>query len=184
MKAKLLVGMMCLSVFGVLFASRPAVRLAPQPTSHFAPQQEDKPRRQSKEEVKLIHSDVLYKNQRDPRADVLVGHVKLFHDGMYLDCDSARFYKEENTFNAYGHVKMVQGDTLTLTSDTLLYNGPMMQAHAMGNAVLTHRKTRLAVRRNRRPRKERIARHQRTHRTICTRQRTKPPHRVFLHHAR
>lgn len=92
-----------------------------------------------------MHSDVLYKNHRDIRADVLVGHVKLFHDGMYLDCDSARFYKDDNTFNAYGHVRMVQGDTLTLTSDTLLYNGPMMQAHAQGHAVLTHRKTKLVT---------------------------------------
>lgn len=79
----------------------------------------------------------------DIRADVLVGHVKLYHDGMYLDCDSARFYRDDNTFNAYGHVKMLQGDTLSLVSDTLLYNGPMMQAHAQGNAVLTHRQTKL-----------------------------------------
>lgn len=126
---KLLIGCMCLSTVCMLFASRP----------------DDRPRKASSEEVKLIHSDVLYKNYQDVRADVLVGHVKLYHDGMYLDCDSARFYKDDNTFNAYGHVKMVQGDTLTLTSDTLLYNGPMMQAHAQGHAVLTHRKTRLVT---------------------------------------
>ena len=120
---------MCLSAFCMLFASRP----------------DDKPRRKSSEEVKLIHSDVLYKNYQDVRADVLVGHVKLYHDGMYLDCDSARFYKEDNTFKAYGHVKMVQGDTLTLTSDTLEYDGPMMQAHAQGHAVLIHRKTKLVT---------------------------------------
>ena len=126
---RLLIGTLCLSVFCVLWASRP----------------DDRPRKKSSEEVKLIHSDVLYKNYRDVRADVLVGHVKLYHDGMYLDCDSARYYKDDNTFNAYGHVKMIQGDTLTLTSDTLLYNGPMMQAHAQGNAVLTHKKTKLTT---------------------------------------
>ena len=111
----------------------------------FASVPDGTPRKKSKEEVKLLHSDVLYKNQRDVRADVLVGHVKLFHDGMYLDCDSARYYKDENSFEAYGHVKMIQGDTLTLTSDTLLYDGPMMQAHAKGRAVLTHRQTRLTT---------------------------------------
>ncbi len=128
-REKWLIGTMCLSAFCMLFASRP----------------DDKPRRKSSEEVKLIHSDVLYKNYQDVRADVLVGHVKLYHDGMYLDCDSARFYKEDNTFKAYGHVKMVQGDTLTLTSDTLEYDGPMMQAHAQGHAVLIHRKTKLVT---------------------------------------
>ena len=111
----------------------------------FASVPDGTPRKKSKEEVKLLHSDVLYKNQRDVRADVLVGHVRLFHDGMYLDCDSARYYKDENSFEAYGHVKMIQGDTLTLTSDTLLYDGPMMQAHAKGRAVLTHRQTRLTT---------------------------------------
>lgn len=120
---------MCLSVFCMLFASNTP----------------DDKRKKSSEQVKLIHTDVLYKNASDVRADVLVGHVKLYHDGMYIDCDSARFYKDDNTFNAYGHVKMIQGDTLTLTSDTLLYNGPMMQAHAQGHAILTHRKTRLTT---------------------------------------
>lgn len=122
-------GVACLSAVCALFASVP----------------DDSPRQRSKEEVKLLHSDVLYKNSSDVRADVLVGHVKLYHDGMYLDCDSARYYKDENSFEAYGHVKMMQGDTLTLTSDTLVYDGPMMQAHAKGRAVLTHRKTRLTT---------------------------------------
>ena len=122
-------GALCVPVFCALWAAAP----------------DGKTRQPSAEEVKLIHSDVLYKNYQDVRADVLVGHVRLYHDGMYLDCDSARFYRDNNTFNAYGHVRMVQGDTLTLTSDTLLYNGPMLQAHAMGHAVLTHRKTRLTT---------------------------------------
>lgn len=128
-RVKMMAGAACLSAFCMLFASVP----------------DGTPHEKSKEEVKLLHSDVLYKNQRDVRADVLVGHVKLFHDGMYLDCDSARYYKDENSFEAYGHVKMIQGDTLTLTSDTLLYDGPMMQAHAKGRAVLTHRHTRLTT---------------------------------------
>ena len=128
-RVKMMAGAACLSAFCMLFASVP----------------DGTPRKKSKEEVKLLHSDVLYKNQRDVRADVLVGHVRLFHDVMYLDCDSARYYKDENSFEAYGHVKMIQGDTLTLTSDTLLYDGPMMQAHAKGRAVLTHRQTRLTT---------------------------------------
>lgn len=141
---RIIVGIMFLAVVGVLFAGAPRSSwFMPKAKENAVPSVPDDKKKKSSEEVKLIHSDVLYKNYMDPRADVLVGHVKLYHDGMYLDCDSARFYKDDNTFNAYGHVKMKQGDTLTLTSDTLLYNGPMMQAHAMGNAVLVHRKTKL-----------------------------------------
>lgn len=140
---KIIAGFVCMSVFGALFASAPSSLSGFSKSVAGVP--DDKQSRKSSEEIQLIHSDVLYKNHMDVRADVLVGHVKLYHDGMYLDCDSARFYKDDNTFNAYGHVKMIQGDTLTLTSDTLLYDGPMMQAHAIGNAVLKHRNTRLVT---------------------------------------
>ena len=119
---------MCLFAFGMIFAAiTPA----------------DKGEKKSDEQIHLIHSDILYKNWHDPRADILVGHVRLYHDGVFLDCDSARFYKEENSFDAYGNVKMVQGDTVTLTSDTLLYDGYEMKARARGNCVLIDKKTRL-----------------------------------------
>ncbi len=126
--SRLLVGIMCLFVFGMLFAS-----IAPA----------NKEGKKSDEQIHLIHSDILYKNWQDPRADILIGHVRLYHDGVFLDCDSARFYKEENSFDAFGHVKMVQGDTVTLTSDTLLYDGYEMKARARGNCVLIDKKTRL-----------------------------------------
>ena len=126
--SRLLIGILCLFAFGMLFAS-----IAPA----------DNNKKKSDEQIHLIHSDILYKNWQDPRADILVGHVKLYHDGVYLDCDSARFYKEENSFDAYGHVKMVQGDTVTLTGDTLMYDGFEMKARARGNCVLIDKNTRL-----------------------------------------
>ena len=101
--------------------------------------------RQTDSRIHLIHSDVLYKTPRDPRAEILVGHVKLSHEGVYLDCDSARFYREDNSFDAYGHVKMVQGDTLSLVSDSLFYDGFALQAHARGDVVLIHRKSKLTT---------------------------------------
>lgn len=95
--------------------------------------------------IHLIHSDLLYKTPKEGAAEILVGNVKLSHEGVYLDCDSARFYREDNSFDAYGHVKMVQGDTLSLTSDSLFYDGFGMQAHARGNVVLIHVKSRLTT---------------------------------------
>lgn len=126
--SRLLIGTMCLSFFGILLA---------QPLRVSKPVKDDK--------IHLLHSDVLYKNWQDPRADVLVGNVKFLHDGVYLDCDSARYYKDENSFDAFGHVKMVQGDTVTLTGDTLFYDGFEMKARARGNCVLIHNKTRLVT---------------------------------------
>ena len=35
--------------------------------------------------IEILHSDVLYKRASDSRADILVGNVKLKHEGAYLD---------------------------------------------------------------------------------------------------
>lgn len=105
---------------------------------------DDHPRRPTNDSrIHLIHSDVMYKNWNDPGAEVLVGNVKLNHEGVFLDCDSARFYREENRFDAYGRVVMIQGDTVKLTCDTLYYDGRDYMARAYGRVKLYHRDTRL-----------------------------------------
>ena len=82
----------------------------------------DEPRKPSKDRVYLIHSDVLYYDESIHRtAQFLVGNVKFLHDGVYMYCDSALFYESTNSFDAFGHVRMVQGDTLSLTGDVLYY---------------------------------------------------------------
>lgn len=93
----------------------------------------------------IINSDVLYKNYSDPRADVLVGNVKLSRDGAYLDCDSAKYYKVDGSFDAFGHVKYHQGDTLSMVCDTLLYDGMSRQMKARGKVVLNRRKSKLVT---------------------------------------
>ena len=93
---------------------------------------------QTDSRIHLIHTDLLYKTPRDGAAEILVGNVKLSHEGVYLDCDSARFYREDNSFDAYGHVKMVQGDTLSLTSDSLFYDGFGMSVFTFCIHFLSH----------------------------------------------
>ena len=94
--------------------------------------------------VVLLHTDELYYNQRiNPDAQILVGNVRFRHDGVILTCDSALYYEASNSFDAFGHVKMNQGDTLTLTSDVLYYDGFDQMAMARYNVILTHRESRL-----------------------------------------
>ena len=95
------------------------------------------------EKIEIIHSDVLFKRANDPRADVLVGHVKLKHEGAILDCDSARYYKDSNSFYAFGKVVLVQGDTLKLLCVTLDYYGDSRVAKARGRGKLYHKDRRL-----------------------------------------
>lgn len=102
------------------------------------------PRRQSDSRIHLLHSDELFYDQRkNPNAQILRGHVRFRHDGVILTCDSACYYEADNSFDAFGHVKMNQADTLTLTSKVLYYDGNDQMAQARHNVVLTHYKSKL-----------------------------------------
>lgn len=104
----------------------------------------EQPREQSKKKVILLHADNLtYDQYKNPGAQILTGDVQFEHDGVLMYCDSACFYEATNSFNAFGHVKMVQGDTLDLVSDVLLYNGFDQLARARHNVVLTHLESKL-----------------------------------------
>jgi lipopolysaccharide export system protein LptA len=83
-----------------------------------------------KSKVYLLHSDVLRKNKFStiPDAQVLTGSVEFRHDSVYMYCDSANFYDQENRFEAFDNVKMVQGDTLFLYGDYLDYDGNTQMA--------------------------------------------------------
>lgn len=56
-------------------------------------------------------------------AQRLLGNVRFKHKGAIMYCDSAYLYSANNSLDAFGKVRIVQGDTLTLNSDKLFYNG-------------------------------------------------------------
>ncbi len=97
------------------------------------------------ERVYLQHADQLRFDQYGmvPGAQIVNGNVAFLHKGARLTCDSAYFYQESNSFKAFGHVKMRQGDTLSLTSDYAFYDGDNQMAEARHNVVLKHRATKL-----------------------------------------
>lgn len=111
--------------------------------SRQAPKKKARPK--TNERVYLIHADRLRFDQFGPvpGAQVLNGNVAFRHQGAKLYCDSAYFYQESNSFRAFGHVRMYQGDTLSLFSDYAYYDGNDQMAEARYNVVLTHRKTKL-----------------------------------------
>ncbi len=102
------------------------------------------PRPRADGRVHLLHADELYYNQRVNReAQILVGNVRFRHDDVILTCDSALFFQADNTFDAFGHVRMNQADTLTLVSDVLYYDGTQQLAQARYNVVMSHHDSRL-----------------------------------------
>ena len=89
--------------------------------------------------IYLLHSDRLYHDtQIDAKAQILVGNVQFRHDEVLMYCDSALFYEASNSLDAFGNVRMVQGDTLSLAGDILYYNGSDKLAKVRNNVVLVH----------------------------------------------
>jgi lipopolysaccharide export system protein LptA len=58
-------------------------------------------------------------------------------DNATLTCDSAYFYLEKNSFEAFGHVHINQSDTINIYSDHLNYDGNSKLAILKGNVKLT-----------------------------------------------
>ena len=93
------------------------------------------------ERIQIHHADLLFRDVATTGdGQVLKGNVLLSHSGMRLSCDSAVFYEASNSFMAYGKVKFRQGDTLSLTGDSLYYDGTSQFARVFRNVVMKHRK--------------------------------------------
>lgn len=71
-----------------------------------------------------------------PGATLLIGNVKMTHDGIVLTSQQALFYKDKNFFKAIGNVFIKQGDTITQTSNYTDYDANSKQALSWGNVVL------------------------------------------------
>lgn len=71
-----------------------------------------------------------------PGATVLIGNVKMKHEGIDLTCQQALYYRKQNFFKAIGEVFIKQGDTITQTSDYADYDINSKQALSWGNVVL------------------------------------------------
>lgn len=94
----------------------------------------------SDKRVELLYADNLYHDEYEiPDAQRLSGNVAFRHGGMILKCDSAVYYQMGNSFEAFGHVRVTQGDTLSLTGQRMFYNGNESLCEVRENVVLKHR---------------------------------------------
>ena len=71
------------------------------------------------------------------------GQVHFRHKGADLYCDEAFLYSRENRLEALGNIRMLQGDTLTLKSNKLYYNGDTRMARAIDSVDLINNDSRL-----------------------------------------
>ena len=87
-----------------------------------------------KTKVYLIHSNTLsFDKAVKPDAQILNGDVCFRHDSSYMYCDSAYFFEQTNSLEAFSNVRMEQGDTLFVYGDYLFYDGNMQVAYLREN---------------------------------------------------
>lgn len=115
----------------IIFASpasvRPSQPQAVKAEKSVKPQIPSADRNQS-DKVFLEYADELRYEQQfgvgpDDQYQVLNGNVRLRKGGMFMYCDSAYIYETTNSVEAFGNVRMEQGDTLFVNADYLDYDG-------------------------------------------------------------
>lgn len=95
----------------------------PEPTRPFTPQIPTLPKYDPKKVYLEFADSILKVPDGLSEHQVVVGNVKFRQMGTWLFCDSAWYYPEKNSLDAFGHVKMEQGDTLFAYADKLYYDG-------------------------------------------------------------
>lgn len=96
---------------------------------------------QEKKQIKIEYAGFFdVDEEKYPDANILIRNdqqqVHIIHGNINLWCDKAIQYKTDKFIEAYGNVKMVQGDTINMTSKYIEYSGKTEFAFASGDVVL------------------------------------------------
>ncbi|MFZ4455097.1 MAG: OstA-like protein [Bacteroidales bacterium] len=90
--------------------------------------------------VYLEYADQLeFDKSKGPDYQVLRGSVRFRQDNMFMFCDSAYFFDKTNSLEAFGNIRMEQGDTLFVYSDYLYYDGNIQLAKLRRNVKMENR---------------------------------------------
>src|SRR5690606_6238778 len=96
----------------------------------------------AQKKVRLKEADVLRSGRSgDTRFQRLIGNVVFTQNETTIYCDSAHFYRQENSLEAFGNVRIIEGDSITITGSRLVYNGDDKTAKFRRNVVFTKLKT-------------------------------------------
>lgn len=104
-------------------AKRPIPRIEPQiPRAN----------RNNRAHVFLEKADLMYQTESDTFV-IVKGNVEFSHGPTLMYCDSAHFYPGSESLDAFGNVRIRQGDTLFIYADELNYSGSRHIAYLYGD---------------------------------------------------
>ncbi len=94
--------------------------------------------------IKILSSEYSEADEKKyPGATVLIGNVKIAHEGATLECKQALLYKKENLFKAVGEVVIEQGDSIIQYSDFSIYNANTKKARSWGNVEINDKEMKM-----------------------------------------
>ncbi|MVM32661.1 hypothetical protein GO755_21650 [Spirosoma sp. HMF4905] len=98
------------------------------------------------DKVELFHADSLVVlNIPGQVVRKLHNNVRLRHKGVLMYCNLAIQNVTTNVIEAYGNVRLVQGDTINVRGDTMFYYGNTRQANMRGHVIMHDRKMTLTT---------------------------------------
>ena len=75
--------------------------------------------------------------KEDEKFQRVIGNVIFTQNKTTIYCDSAHFYKQRNSVEAFGHVHIVDGDSVDITGSRLEYDGNTRKAKLRNKVVFT-----------------------------------------------
>lgn len=88
--------------------------------------------------IKLLNAEeLIYDEESNKDIRKLLGNVRFKHEDVLMYCDSAYLFTLENKLYAYSNVRIIRGDSLELTGDSLKYYGDTKFAELRGDITAT-----------------------------------------------
>ena len=95
---------------------------------------------QERKQIEIEYAPYMTFEVDKPDATILTrdgsDQVHIKHKGIEMWCDEAIYYGKEDFIEAYGSVRVKQGDSINMTSKYVEYSGKTQLAYASGDVVL------------------------------------------------
>ena len=95
---------------------------------------------QERKQIEIEYAPYMTFEEDKPDAAILTrddsDQVHIKHKGIEMWCDEAIYFGKEDFIEAYGSVRVKQGDSINMTSKYVEYSGKTQLAFASGDVVL------------------------------------------------
>lgn len=96
------------------------------------------------QKIQIINTDEL-RFDAASQSKYCKGNIKVLHEGVFIQCDSAVINDKYNTVDGIGKVYIYQPDTFDMRGNRVFYDGKTKIARVSGDVVLTDQKMTLTT---------------------------------------